>query len=66
MVTLRVAVNDDYDTILLVGYEPSIVDSRILENDVINLKGVSQGVYTYESTMGGNITIPLVMADIIN
>lgn len=62
-VQLRIAVNDDYDTILLVFYDPSIVNGRILDGDVVNLKGVSMGIYTYDSTMGGSITVPLVKVD---
>jgi len=60
-----VAVNDDYNTILLVAYDPSIVTSNVLVNDEITIKGVSNGVYTYASTMSGNITLPLVDADSI-
>lgn len=63
---LRIAVGDDYDTILLVAYDPAIISGRVLENDEITIRGISLGVYTYESTMGGNITIPLVQVDRIN
>jgi hypothetical protein len=63
--SLRVAVNDDYDTILLVIFENSIISSRLLENDNITIKGVSEGVYTYETVMGNKMTLPLVRADSI-
>ncbi|MBR3325756.1 MAG: hypothetical protein IKG22_00325, partial [Atopobiaceae bacterium] len=33
---------------------------RSLEDDEITIYGVSKGLYTYKSTLGGNITIPLV------
>lgn len=59
-IDLRIAVNDDYDTIIYVYYDPDIVASRILEGDYVTYYGVSQGLYSYESTMGGKITIPLV------
>ena len=62
---LRVAINDNYDTIMLVEYEKDILDSRVLEDDYINIYGFSMGVITYESTMGGNITIPAVAANMI-
>ena len=65
-IDLRVAVGDNYDTILLVAYDPSIVTSRILENDEITVKGVSQGITTYKSTMGGDISLPAVTADSFN
>lgn len=62
---LRVAINDNYDTIMFVEYEKDILDSRVLEDDYINIYGFSMGVITYESTMGGNITIPAVAANMI-
>lgn len=65
-VQLRIAINDDYDNILLATYSASLIESRILENDEITIKGVSAGVITYESTMGGNITIPAVVVNSIN
>lgn len=57
-VQIRLAVNDDYDTILYCGYSPDIVSSRVLENDTITIYGLSSGLVSYESTMGGTITIP--------
>ena len=65
-VTLRVAINSDYDKIILVYYESNIVSSRVLEDDIITLYGKSGGLYTYDSTMGGKITIPLVYVEKID
>ncbi len=64
-VQLRIAVNDDYDKMLYVEYDSDIVDSRILEDDHITIMGVSHGLITYQSTMGGDITIPALEIDII-
>ena len=55
---IRFAVGDDYDTILYAEFDSSIVDSRILEDDKITIMGLSTGLLTYESTMGGDISIP--------
>lgn len=63
---LRLAVNENYDTIVLVKYGKSIVQERILENDIITIYGSSNGLISYESTIGGTITIPAVTAYIIN
>lgn len=57
-VTIRLAVNDDYDTILYGQYFKSIVSSRVLEDDYITVYGTSVGTISYQSTMGGTITIP--------
>lgn len=55
---IRLAVNDNYDTILFGEFDSSILDSRVLEDDVITIMGLSAGLITYESTMGGEISIP--------
>ncbi|SDC03271.1 hypothetical protein SAMN05421663_101206 [Terribacillus halophilus] len=63
---IRFAVGDDYDTILLGEFDASVVDSRVLEDDELTIYGTSGGVITYESTMGGNITIPSMAIDKID
>ena len=65
-VNLRVAANSNYNNILYVYYPSSITKVRVLEEDNVTLYGVSEGLYTYESTMGGNITIPLIKVDRID
>ena len=65
-VQIRLAVNDDYDTIIFGAYESSLVSSRVLEDDMITVYGVSMGLLTYESTMGGNITIPSMLIEKID
>jgi regulator of protease activity HflC (stomatin/prohibitin superfamily) len=60
---IRMAVNDDYDTILFAAFDKSVVSSRVLEDDVITIMGLSSGLITYESTMGGKISIPGVSID---
>lgn len=60
---IRLATDGEYDDVVLVGYDPSIMDERILEDDTVTVYGTSVGLITYESTMGGNITIPALVAD---
>lgn len=59
-IQLRIAVNSDYNNILFVYYASSIIDIRVLDDDMITLYGTSKGLQTYQSTLGGNITIPLI------
>jgi uncharacterized protein YcfL len=60
---LRVAVDGNYDNVVMVGYDPDIMNgSRILENDKITFYAESLGTTTYKSTMGGKITVPLALA----
>lgn len=65
-IDIRLAVNKDYDTVIYCGYDPSIVISRVLEDDIITVYGVSLGLYSYQSTLGGKITIPAVFVDKID
>ena len=62
---LRLAINSDYDTVLFVTYDSSVINYRLLEDDVVTVYGESQGVYSYEAVSGATITIPWVNADII-
>lgn len=64
---IRLAVNGDYDNIILV-YIPSKVlgSSRVLEDDLISIYGISKGTVSYDSTMGGKITVPAMTAKIID
>lgn len=57
-VELRIAVNSNYDDIIYGVYDKRIIDSRILEDDNIQFYGESCGIITYESTLGGMISIP--------
>lgn len=57
---LRVAVDGNYDTVVYADYDKSIVTSRILEDDYITISGISDGLLSYESTLGGTITIPSI------
>ena len=57
---LRIAVDGNYDNVIYVGYNSKIINTRILENDYVTFRGISKGLITYQSTLGGEITIPLV------
>lgn len=60
---LRLAVNGDYNSIVLLGYKKGTVSQRVLDGDQITIKGVSLGIITYESALGGNISIPGILVD---
>ena len=38
---------------------------RVLEDDYVDMYGTSGGLLTYSSTMGGEITIPALLVNII-
>lgn len=63
---IRLAVNNDYDMIVLAEYTTDIVSSRVLENDTITIYGISAGLISYKSTLGGTITIPGILVQKID
>lgn len=61
---LRLAVNGSYDKVIFCRVpKAKTSSSRILEDDYIHIMGVSNGLVSYQSTMGGNITIPDISVD---
>ena len=66
-VIFRVATKDSgygnyYDDVVLVYYTYDSDESKMLEDDMVTMWGTSGGTYTYESTMGGDITVPMMYA----
>jgi len=58
----RVQVKDDYKKIIFVTYITKDGENKILENDKVIIRGISIGEITYDSTMGGKISIPGIEA----
>ena len=65
-IQIRLAVGGNYDTILYCEYDADIVSSRVLEDDWITVYGISYGLISYESTLGGQITIPAAVIEKID
>ena len=64
--TIRVAVDSDSDKVIYLIYANSISSIRVLEDDTIIVKGTYSGLYTYSSTLGGEITIPSCVAETVD
>ena len=64
--TLRVAMNNSYSNMILAVYTKPQGADRILEDDRVAMYGNWMGTYTYESTMGASITVPLFMAEYLD
>jgi len=64
-ITLRVAVTQGrygtWDDVIMVGLEIYQWEDRILEDDIITIWGECKGSHTYESVMGGMITVPAMI-----
>lgn len=65
-VNIRFAVDNDYDKVAYGVYDSSLVSSRVLEGDKITVYGTSGGLYSYETVLGNNTTVPLVYIDEID
>lgn len=63
---IRMAVDDDYNHVLLVVYANDVIDGKLLENDRITIYGGYVGQYSYTSTLNKPITIPQVEAVMID
>ena len=59
----RIAVNDDYDTIMLVEVQNGVAKETLLEDDYVYFKGFSMGQYTYTTVLGSKLTIPSFEAE---
>ncbi len=59
---------DDYWTdAIMVVFEGELADgSRLIEEDIIQMYGVLDGSYTYESVFGSSVTVPLFRAKYID
>lgn len=62
---IRICLEGTADYIYLVC-KPDVTDVRILDKDNITYYGVYQGLYTYETVMGGEETVPLFSVDSLN
>lgn len=61
---IRLAVNNNYDNVLYCVIPKRLTsNTRILKDDIITVFGVSKGLLSYQSTMGGQITIPSISVD---
>lgn len=65
-VQIRLAVGGNYNNIIYGVYDSDLVSSRVLEDDYITIMGLSAGLLTYTSTMGGEITIPSMIVQKID
>ena len=60
--TLRVAINDDYDKIILVSITSEYNNRVIAEDDHITLYGLVKGRQSYETVFKSTKTLPLMVA----
>ena len=54
----RMAIDGDNGCVFLTQIDNENMTVRLLEDDEINATGTYYGLFTYKSTLGGNITVP--------
>lgn len=59
----RFAIDGDYDTVAYIEISKDQLSSRLLEDDMVTIYGESYGTISYESTLGGNITVPAIIVN---
>lgn len=64
-VIFRIATDGGYDDVVYAVYPIPDNYKRFLEDDKVQVYGISTGVYTYETVMGSEVTIPACLVDSI-
>lgn len=63
---LRLAQDSDYDQMWVVEYYRPVDAPRVLEGDLVTIYGNCTGLFSYESIMGGKISIPGLFSILID
>lgn len=64
-ITKKGSYSPYYTDTIYVTYNTTAGEDKILENDIITIYGTSMGDYTYKSTIGAIINLPLISAKYI-
>jgi len=62
-VVFRISSKGNYDDVVYCIYVAPDDYKRILEDDKVTVYGTCTGIYTYETIMGGSVTIPSCVVD---
>lgn len=63
---MRIATRGGYDDVVYVTYERPDGDKRILEDDRVTVYAECNGLYTYETVIGGSVTLPMFEAEAVS
>ena len=64
-VSLRVNMNSNYNQTVYITYTLKSGEGRILEDDILEIYGTFEGLFTYETVLGAELSIPHVDAKYI-
>lgn len=60
---LRIAIDSDYNKVVMVGIPSTLYTKVIAENDIISVYGKNIGLTEYQTVRGDTRTIPLLRTD---
>lgn len=63
VIQCRLAVNDDYNKVVLVEIQKDRLDQNLLEDDRITIEGMSMGNMQYTTVMGDERSIPAILVE---
>ena len=63
LTAMRIATKGNYDNVVYVFYTRLADEARILEDDYVTVHAECDGLYTYTSTMGKEVTLPQFTAE---
>lgn len=66
IVQQRVALNDNYDQVVLIEYPENLPEVRLLDDDYITFTGMAFGTITYETVLGSTLEIPSIIVERIS
>ena len=65
-VCMRIATKGNYDDVVYVTYLRNNNEARILEDDRVTVYATCLGLHTYETVIGGTVTLPNFLADTVS
>lgn len=54
------------DNVVYLYFDSALISSRILEDDIITVYGVSRGLHSYTTVLGASVTLPLIEVEKID
>lgn len=61
--TVRIAVNNDSNKIILGVYKTNLSNIMIFEGDIVTIRGVYDGIVDYNTVFGKTVSIPGISVD---
>jgi hypothetical protein len=64
-IQIRIATKKDglgkyNDDIVYLFFDRSLISARILDDDIIRISGIANGLHSYKTVLGSKITLPLI------